>query len=121
MTDIRPADLVRRLVAFGRGCVTHGDMTPSAEFALRSILHDELDRWVGVWHDSPEDGVELADFLGLSFPEYAEWTRSAMLPGDLPRTIEVACEECGCALFVHAERDGNGNPWWCDTCALEGL
>jgi hypothetical protein len=34
--------------------------------------------------------------------------------------IEVECEECGCPLFVHTERDENGNSWWCDNCALAG-
>lgn len=31
-------DLIRRLKAFGRDCVEHGDMTPSGERALLSIL-----------------------------------------------------------------------------------
>lgn len=34
--------------------------------------------------------------------------------------IEVECEQCGCPLFVHTERDENGNPWWCNNCVEDG-
>lgn len=33
-----PSDLIERLRAFGRDCVLHGDMTPSGQRALTSIL-----------------------------------------------------------------------------------
>jgi hypothetical protein len=38
LTDNEVVDLVLRLKAFGRDCVEHGDMTPSGEVALHSIL-----------------------------------------------------------------------------------
>ena len=36
--ECAPVDLLARLRAFGRDCVEHGDMTPSAEQMLHSIL-----------------------------------------------------------------------------------
>lgn len=30
----------------------------------------DVDDWIDVWHESPSDGMELPDFLGMSWDEY---------------------------------------------------
>lgn len=34
---------------------------------------DEVDDAVSVWHDAPEDGQSLADYLGWTAEEYEAW------------------------------------------------
>lgn len=81
VTTLRPADICRRLAAFGRDCVHHGDMTPMGERMLQRLLNDYLNGFVAQWHTSPDDGVSLAEFLGMSDLEYAVWTKDATIPG----------------------------------------
>lgn len=42
---------------------------------MRTIaeINEELDGLVEAWHNAPEDGTSLHDFMGISWEEYAEW------------------------------------------------
>lgn len=43
--------------------------------------HDEvMDDLIGEWHDSPEDGRTLHEFLGLTWEEYGKWLQTNELP-----------------------------------------
>lgn len=39
------------------------------------VMLDEIDDYVDAWHDDPA-GVELPDYLGMTFEEYALWAVS---------------------------------------------
>lgn len=81
MSGMKPADICRRLAAFARDCVTHGDMTLMAERMLQRLLNDYLNDFVAQWHNSPTDDGPLHEFLGMTDLEYAVWTKDATIPG----------------------------------------
>jgi len=70
----------------------------------------KVDDYIDRWHDQPENGIPLHDFLGLTRDEYARFVERSELPRWLPG--EKACGapagsrwgylRCGC---VH---DGYG-------------
>ncbi|WP_301123533.1 hypothetical protein [Mycolicibacterium fortuitum] len=50
------------------------------------MTNDELDVLVAEWHNTePEDGYStpLHEFLGMTWDEYAEWTKTGIVPGRL--------------------------------------
>lgn len=34
---------------------------------------DAIGSYIRMWHELPEDGVELHDFLGMTWDEYTSW------------------------------------------------
>lgn len=36
-------------------------------------VNEALDDLVDAWHNSPEDGTSIHDFLDMSWEEYAQW------------------------------------------------
>lgn len=40
----------------------------------RELTDDELVDLTGQWHESPDDGVPLHEFLGMTWAEYKRWT-----------------------------------------------
>jgi hypothetical protein len=44
------------------------------------VTEDDLDDLVDAWHNSPDDGVPLHEHLGMTWGEYAEWTRTGEVP-----------------------------------------
>lgn len=36
---------------------------------------EDIHDYINTWHNSPEDGQELHEFLGLTDEEYGEWVR----------------------------------------------
>lgn len=43
--------------------------------------NEHLEDLIGLWHELPEDGVPLHEFLGMTFDEYGLWVRdSAAIP-----------------------------------------
>lgn len=47
----------------------------------------DLDEMVEEWHDGPDDGIELHEYLGLTWQEYKSWTETTVDP-------RVACKHC---------------------------
>lgn len=41
---------------------------------------EQLDDLVDLWHNSPEDGVPLHEFLRMTWDEYGQWTRTGVVP-----------------------------------------
>lgn len=39
-----------------------------------------IDDAVELWHESPEDGMELHEFLGMNWDDYATWVETGYLP-----------------------------------------
>jgi hypothetical protein len=53
-------------------------MTQTAATFVEKYLHgqatiSEMEEYVDAWHQSPDDGRSLAEFLGLTQAEYALW------------------------------------------------
>lgn len=44
------------------------------------MTNDDLDDLVDQWHDSPDDGVSLQQFLGMTDEEFDPWARDATIP-----------------------------------------
>lgn len=42
----------------------------------------DLDDLVEQWHTSPDDDGPLHEFLGMTWEQYAEWTRTGIEPGE---------------------------------------
>lgn len=40
------------------------------------MINDDLDDLVDLWHNSPDDGVPLHEFLGMTWDEYKAWTEN---------------------------------------------
>lgn len=39
----------------------------------RACTQEELDKRIVMWHDEPDDGVELHHYLGWTWDEYKYW------------------------------------------------
>lgn len=40
------------------------------------MTDDDLNDLVNEWHNLPDDGTPLHDYLGMTWDEYCEWTES---------------------------------------------
>lgn len=42
-------------------------------------IHDRID----TWHETPNDGVPLHEYLGFTWDEYGRWVKGEMSPEEL--------------------------------------
>lgn len=40
-------------------------------------INEKLDDLIDEWHEAPEDGVSLHEYLGMTWEEYAIWVKDA--------------------------------------------
>lgn len=73
------------------------------------VLEDEIDGFVDSWHEGEETGLELHEYLGMSWEEYSVWaTRPSILPFILSArkngtTFDVELNQERLALAARAE------------------
>lgn len=44
----------------------------------------KIDEAFKAWHEAPEDGVTLCQYLGMTWAEYVAWARDGTLPDNSP-------------------------------------
>lgn len=48
-----------------------------------AMTNDDLDDSVDEWHNSPDDGTSLCDYLGMTRDEYGAWVKDpSAIPDD---------------------------------------
>lgn len=79
------AECSERKIDLRRAGVTAAELSSQAAAALARELQvavrAQVDQLVDVWHESPDDGRPLHEFLGMTWPEYCRWVRD---PGSWP-------------------------------------
>jgi hypothetical protein len=65
---------------------------PGPTFLERHRAGEELDvdDFVEAWHEGAGEGLELHEFLGMTWDEYGHWARTAELPAAPSATTPAA-------------------------------
>lgn len=76
-----------------------------------ACTEEAVDTLVGLWHDGAGLGLELHEFLGWTWREYARWVERSVLPNPV-------------RVQPWTNVSGYGPAWWryhCRICAENGV
>jgi hypothetical protein len=98
------------------------------------VTDEEIDALIAAWHDGPEDGISLHQYLGLTWDEYKTWVYQGLGAVHWPRPLDTnrsmvpmsgnalrrSCGGCGHEIepFEPYWRGRLTRVLWCDSCEL---
>ena len=56
--------------------------------AVEPVSTDDIDDAVERWHELPEDGKSLHEYLGMTWDEYCEWVQDGVVPAGWSLPVE---------------------------------